>query len=299
MILQFDIHFNLVAEPQGDSGPGRRYTRLPGFQAAQREGDMTGGGRLAGKVALISGAASGIGAETARLFAQEGAAVALSDVNDNLGRQVTDEITAEGGRAHYLHLDTADEGEWQDAVAATLEEFSALHVLANVAGVSGRRQGGKATNKIDATELEDWNAVMAVNATGVFLGTKHVIAAMRQAGGGSIINISSIYGIAGSPQSAPYHASKGAVRTLSKSAAIQFAPDNIRVNSIHPGFVDTAMTEFIHDDPKIAKWRLDQTPLRRFGQPRDIAMGCLYLASDEAEWVTGTELVIDGGYLAQ
>ncbi|MDP7400254.1 MAG: SDR family NAD(P)-dependent oxidoreductase, partial [Lentisphaeria bacterium] len=169
---------------------------------------------------------------------------------------MADEITAEGGRAHYLHLDTSDEGEWRDAVAATLEEFSALHILANVAGVSGRRPGGKATNKIDATELDDWNAVMAVNATGVFLGTKHVIAAMRQAGGGSIINISSIYGIAGSPQSAPYHASKGAVRTLSKSAAIQFAPDNIRVNSIHPGFVDTAMTEFIHDDPKIAKWRL-------------------------------------------
>ena len=260
---------------------------------------MADGGRLAGKVALISGAASGIGAETARLFAAEGAAVALSDVNDNLGRQVADEITAAGGRALYVHLDTAQEGEWQDAVAATIKAFSSLTILANVAGVSGRRPGGKTTGRIDATELDDWNAVMAVNATGVFLGTKHVIAAMRQAGGGSIINISSIYGIAGSPQSAPYHASKGAVRTLSKSAAIQYAPDNIRVNSIHPGFVDTAMTEFIHDDPKIAQWRMDMTPLRRFGQPRDIAMGCLYLASDEAAWVTGTELVIDGGYLAQ
>ena len=265
----------------------------------QLESVMTDGGRLEDKVALISGAASGIGAETARLFAREGAAVALSDVNDNLGRQVADEITAAGGRALYLHLDTAQEGEWQDAVAATIEAFSSLTILANVAGVSGRRPGGKATGRIDATELDDWNAVMAVNATGVFLGTKHVIAAMRQAGGGSIINISSIYGIAGSPQSAPYHASKGAVRTLSKSAAIQYAPDNIRVNSVHPGFVDTAMTELIHDDPKIAKWRMDQTPLRRFGQPRDIAMGCLYLASDEAAWVTGTELVIDGGYLAQ
>ena len=265
----------------------------------QLESVMTDGGRLEDKVALISGAASGIGAETARLFAREGAAVALSDVNDNLGRQVADEITAAGGRALYVHLDTAQEGEWQDAVAATIEAFSSLTILANVAGVSGRRPGGKTTGRIDSTELDDWNAVMAVNATGVFLGTKHVIAAMRQAGGGSIINISSIYGIAGSPQSAPYHASKGAVRTLSKSAAIQYAPDNIRVNSVHPGFVDTAMTELIHDDPKIAKWRMDQTPLRRFGQPRDIAMGCLYLASDEAAWVTGTELVIDGGYLAQ
>ncbi len=260
---------------------------------------MADGGRLAGKVALISGAASGIGAETARVFAGEGAAVALTDVNDNLGRQVSEEIAEGGGRALYLHLDTADESQWRDAVAATLEAFSSLSVLANVAGVSGRRPSGKATGVIETTELDDWNAVMAVNATGVFLGTKHVIAAMRDAGGGSIINISSIYGIAGSHLAAPYHASKGAVRTLSKSAAIQYAPDNIRVNSVHPGFVDTAMTEFIHDDPEIAQWRMDRTPLRRFGQPRDIAMGCLYLASDEAAWVTGTELVIDGGFLAQ
>jgi len=260
---------------------------------------MNLGQRLTGKVALVTGGASGIGAETARRFAEHGARVAVSDVNDDLGRQVADEIGANGGDAAYFHLDTTDEDQWVAAVRETVARYSKLNVLANAAGLSGRQADRKTTAKIEDTGLESWNAVMSVNATGVFLGIKHVVRPMRDAGGGSIINVSSIYGIVGSVHSAAYHASKGAVRTLTKCAAIQYAGDGIRVNSVHPGFVDTPMTEAIHADPDLARPRLRATPLGRFGRPHDIAMGCVYLASDEAEWMTGAELVIDGGMIAQ
>lgn len=260
---------------------------------------MIAGHRLTGKVALVTGGASGIGAETARRFAEHGAGVAVSDVNDVLGRQVADDIRAKGGNAAYFHLDTTDEAQWISVVRETVDRFSRLNVLANVAGLSGREADKKSTTKIEDTGLESWNAVMSVNATGVFLGIKHVVRPMREAGGGSIINVSSIYGIVGSVHGAAYHASKGAVRTLTKCAAIQYAGDRIRVNSVHPGFVDTPMTEAIHADPDLARTRLAATPLGRFGRPHDIAMGCLYLASDEAEWMTGAELVIDGGMIAQ
>jgi len=152
--------------------------------------------------------------------------------------------------------------------------------------------------RLDEQTLEQWNRVMEVNATGVFLGTKAAIGAMRRAGGGSIVNISSICWIVGSHANAAYHASKGAVRIFSKAAAIQYAPDNIRVNTVHPGFVDTPMTKPGHSNPEVARKRLEATPLGRFGTPADIAAGCLYLGSDEASWVTGTELVIDGGMTA-
>ncbi|MFQ5829037.1 MAG: SDR family NAD(P)-dependent oxidoreductase [Candidatus Methylomirabilia bacterium] len=260
---------------------------------------MTIGKRLEGKVALVTGGASGIGAESAKVFAEHGAAVAVSDVNDTLGRGVVDEIESKGGSGIYLHLDTTDEEQWEKAVRKTLDRFSTLNVLVNAAGISGRLPDGSPTPKVGQTTLDSWNAVMSVNATGIFLGTKHVIEPMRTAGGGSIINISSIYGIVGSAHSAAYHASKGAVRTFSKSAAIQYAGDRIRVNSVHPGFVDTAMTQAVHSDPERAAPRLASTPLGRFGQPQDIAMGCLYLASDESQWVTGSELIIDGGMTAQ
>jgi NAD(P)-dependent dehydrogenase (short-subunit alcohol dehydrogenase family) len=255
---------------------------------------MTIDGRLNGKVALITGGASGIGAATARLYAKAGAKIAIADINDNLGRGLADDI----GDALYLHLDTTDEAEWRSVVARTLDRFGTLNVLVNAAGISGRISGTGATPKIEDQDLENWNTVMNVNSTGIFLGMKHVIGAMRAANGGSIINISSIYGIVGSPHNVAYHASKGSVRLSTKAAALQYAAENIRVNSVHPGFVTSPMTQFMHDDPQLSGPRLAQTPLGRFGTPDDIANGCLFLASDESGWMTGAELVIDGGMTA-
>ena len=249
-------------------------------------------GRLADKAALVTGGASGIGAETSRVFAREGAKVAVVDVNDNLGHGVAQEI---GEAALYAHLDTRDEAEWQAVVQQVVDTHGRLDILVNAAGVPGRRTDGGST-RIDEQELEDWNRVMDVNSTGIFLGMKTVIPEMRKAGGGSIVNISSIYGLVGSPNSAAYHASKGAVRLATKSAALQYAAENIRVNSVHPGIVTTGMNREINEDPVLSVPRLAATPMGRFGQPIDIANGCLFLASDESGWMTGAELVIDGGY---
>lgn len=260
---------------------------------------MTIGRRLEGKVALISGGASGIGAETARLFAEHGAAVAITDLNDNAGASLAGEITDAGGTAFYRRLDVTDEAEWENAVAATLDAYGSLTVLGNFAGIADRDPDSGGLLTIENSPIEGWNRVMGINMTGTFLGTKHVIAPMRIAGGGSIINISSIYGIVGSSQGAAYHASKGAVRTFTKGAALQYAAEQIRVNSIHPGFVETPLTADVLGDSKIGQSRLAATPIGRFGQPRDIAFGCLYLASDETAWMTGSELVIDGGWTAQ
>ena len=259
---------------------------------------MTVGRRLEGKVAMISGGASGIGAASARLFAEHGAGVAIADLNDNLGRQVADEISAAGGSALYRHLDTSVEDEWIEVMKAVQERFGRLDIMLNAAGVSGRGADGATSPRVENLDIANWNHVMAVNATGVFLGTKHAIGPMLAAGGGSIINISSIYGIVGSINSASYHASKGAVRTFTKAAAAQYAAQGVRVNSVHPGFVDTPMTQPIHDDPERAGPRLAQTPAGQFGQPIDIAHGCLFLASDESRWMIGAELVIDGGMTA-
>ena len=259
---------------------------------------MTVGKRLEGKVAMITGGASGIGAASVRLFAEHGAGVAIADLNDNLGRQVADEISAAGGSALYRHLDTSVEDEWIEVMKAVQERFGRLDIMLNAAGVSGRGADGATSPRVENLDIANWNHVMAVNATGVFLGTKHAIGPMLAAGGGSIINISSIYGIVGSINSASYHASKGAVRTFTKAAAAQYAAQGIRVNSVHPGFVDTPMTQPIHDDPERAGSRLAQTPAGHFGQPIDIAHGCLFLASDESRWMTGAELVIDGGMTA-
>ncbi len=261
-------------------------------------------GRVQGKVAIVTGGASGIGAETAKVLAAEGAAVVVCDVNDALGQVIVYEIKAAGGTAVYRNLDVASEAQWAALVAETEEAYGRLGILTNIAGISGRdpaqniQTGLTAGVLLEDQTLEKWNQIMEVNATGTFLGTKAVIAPMRRAGGGSVINISSICGIVGSFANVAYHASKGAVRIFSKAAAIQHAPDRIRVNSIHPGFVDTPMTQPGHANPEVAKQRMDATPLGRFGTPNDIAMGCLYLASDEASWVTGSELVIDGGMTA-
>jgi NAD(P)-dependent dehydrogenase (short-subunit alcohol dehydrogenase family) len=265
---------------------------------------MQPGKRLVDKVAIISGGASGIGAETARVFAMHGATVVLCDVQDDLGRGVAKEITDAGGVADYQTLDVCSEDQWISLISATEQRYGKVDVLGNIAGISGRPAGMTVqTGNIAGTELaqqtlESWNRIMAVNATGVFLGTKSVIPAMQRAGGGSIINISSICGIVGSFANAAYHASKGAVRIFSKSAAIQYAKDQIRVNSVHPGFVDTPMARPGLLGNESGKARMEATPLGRFGKPIDIAMGCLYLASDEAAWVTGSELVIDGGLTA-
>jgi cyclopentanol dehydrogenase len=265
---------------------------------------MQPGKRLVGKVAIVTGGASGIGAETARTFAQHGAKVLLTDSNTALGRSVAKEITDAGGTAMFDQQDVRSEPQWATIVAYAEKTYGKLDILCNIAGISGRdpklniQTSLTAGPRLADQSLEHWNQVMEINATGVFLGTKAAIAAMQRAGGGSIINISSICGIIGSHANAAYHASKGAVRIFSKAAAIQYAPDKIRVNSVHPGFVDTPMTKPGHSNPEVAKQRLQATPLGRFGTPADIAAGCLYLASDESAWVTGSELVIDGGMTA-
>lgn len=249
--------------------------------------------RLAGKVALLSGAARGMGAVEARLFAKEGARVVVGDILEAEGRSVAEAINAEGGAACFVHLDVTSEADWHHAVTTAESQFGALHILVNNAGIGG----GK---RLEDTTLAEWHRVMEVNATGVFLGTRAVIPAMRQAGGGSIINISSQLGLVGVDNSSPqYQASKGAVRLLTKATAMQYAAEGIRANSVHPGPIVTPMTETRRADPEQYKLTVSRIPLGRYGQPEDVAYGVLYLASDEAAFVTGSELVIDGGWTAQ
>ena len=251
-------------------------------------------GRLDSKVAFISGGARGMGAEEARLFAREGAKVAIGDVLEEDGRRVEAEINESGGDCLFLRLDVTSEANWQDAIAATVSRFGALHILVNNAGIGG--VGGL----VEDTSVEDWDRVMDINGKGVFLGTKAAIPEMQAAGGGSIINISSQLGIVATDNSSPmYHASKGAVRILTKSTAIQFAPDGIRANSVHPGPVVTAMTERRREDPEAYALMRSRIPLGRFAEPIEIANAVLYLASDESGYVTGSEVVVDGGWVAQ
>jgi len=248
--------------------------------------------RVAGKVALISGGSGGIGAATAKLLAKEGAAVVIADLLEKEGRLVETSIIKSGGQGLFINLDVTNEDSWNSAVDAAVSNFGKLDILVNNAGVSHRAG-------VEDTTSDSWDKVFDVNVKGVFLGTKAVIPAMRSAGGGSIINISSIYGLVGSVTSTAYHASKGAVRIFNKSTAIQYASENIRANSVHPGFVDSPMTRAHHDNPNIHQERVSKMPLGRMGQPEDIAAGILYLASDESSFVTGAELVIDGGMTAQ
>lgn len=256
--------------------------------------------RLDGKVALISGGARGMGAEEARLFAQEGAKVVIGDVLEEEGSKTEAEINETGGEALFVTLDVTHEESWRGAVEAAVARFGTLNVLVNNAGIGGVRSG-EGPILLEDAPVEDWDLVMDVNAKGVFLGTKHVIPAMRAAGGGSIINISSMAGIValpGSSGSGAYNASKGAVRLLTKFTAIQYASEGIRCNSVHPGWIDTPMTESAMADPeRRAQW-MEYTPLGRIGVPRDIANGVLFLASDESSYMTGSELVIDGGVTA-
>ena len=249
--------------------------------------------RLQGKVALISGGARGMGASEARLFAQEGAQVVIGDVREDEGRQLEAQINEAGGEALFLKLDVTSEADWQSVVASTVSRFGKLDVLVNNAGIGG---GGR----LEHTALEDWNRMMDINAKGVFLGTKTAISAMREAGGGSIINISSIWGIVGAEMSSPmYQASKGAVRLLTKTTALQHAADGIRCNSVHPGPIATPLTEPSRNDPERNRVMLERTPMGRYAAPIEVAYGVLYLASDESSYVTGSELAIDGGWTAQ
>ena len=257
-------------------------------------------GRMDGKVALISGGARGMGAEEVALFAREGAQVVFGDLLDDLGRQVEYDCRAAGLDVAYAHLDVTSAADWQSIVALAEQRYGRLDALVNNAGISISASGGARHIPMEDTTVDDWDRVMDINAKGVFLGTQAAIPALRRAGGGAIVNISSIAGMTGAwSRSHPYNASKGAVRLFTKSTAIQYAADGIRCNSVHPGPIITPMTESTYADPEVAAQRLAQVPLGRRAHPIEVAYGVLYLASDEASFVTGAELVIDGGCIAQ
>ena len=249
--------------------------------------------RLEGKVALISGGSRGQGAVEAKLFAQEGAKVVIGDILDAEGQRIEAEINETGGECVYVHLDVTSEEDWRNAIGQAVSRFGKLDILVNNAGIYPPAS-------IEDTTEELWDRIMDINGKGVFLGTKLAIHEMRKAGGGSIINISSVAGLRASAGAAAYGASKGAVRLLTKSTAIQYAGDNIRCNSVHPGVIETDMTlpNLLRDED--ARQRsADRVPLGRIGQPEDVAWGVLFLASDESSFMTGSELVIDGGRTAR
>jgi len=246
--------------------------------------------RLEGKVALISGGSRGMGAFEAELFLKEGAKVVVGDVREEEGRALVDKIR---GDSVFVRLDVTSESDWAAAVNEAVDRYGRLDILVNNAGISAR-------GSIEETTVAEWDRVMDINAKGVFLGTRQAIPEMRKAGGGSIINISSQLGLVGMSESSPqYQASKGAVRIFTKSAAVQYAAEGIRVNSVHPGPIVTPMTEARRSDAAVQEVMISRIPLGRYGESEDVAYGVLYLASDESSFVTGSELVIDGGWTAQ
>ncbi len=247
-------------------------------------------GRLAGKVALITGGAAGMGAAFVRVFAAEGAKVVAADIQDELGRKVAEDVNRTGGQALYVHLDTSRQRDWTAAVAQTVARFGKLTTLCNVAGIY-RTEG------TEAETVEGWDQLIAINQTGVWLGMKTAIPEMKKAGGGAIVNISSVAGLSARPMAVAYHAAKAAVRLMSKVAALEYAREGIRVNSIHPGFTMTSTASMLPEEMK--KALAEPVPMGRAATPEEIAYGALYLCSDEAAIVTGTELVIDGGLSAR
>ncbi len=247
--------------------------------------------RLAGKVAIISGASNGMGAEEARLFAGEGAKVVLADRAEAEGKAQEEAIKATGGDALFVQTDVTRESDWIQVVQTAQSHYGKVDILVNNAGLSSSVVD-------DPMDTEGWHRIMDVNITGVFLGTKHAIPAMQRAGGGSIVNISSIMGFVGGETGHPaYHASKGAVRIFTKATAVRYGPNSIRANSVHPGYMPPMTTS--RPDPEAREAQVALTPLRRTGQTIEVAYGVLFLASDEASFITGTELVIDGGFLAR
>jgi NAD(P)-dependent dehydrogenase (short-subunit alcohol dehydrogenase family) len=247
--------------------------------------------RTENKVVIVTGGALGIGRETCLLLAKEGALVAITDVLDQEGKGLAEEINQSAGQAKFWHLDVSNEKEVEKVYAQVVKEFGKLDATVNNAGIAG---ADKPTHEL--TEKE-WDAVMNVNVKGVFFCTKHAIPHMQKSNGGSIINLSSIYGIIGAGDIPPYHAAKGAVRLMSKNDALIYAKDNIRVNSVHPGFIWTPLVEKLGEKNPGFRKHLDSLhPLGHVGEAIDIAYGILYLISDESKFVTGSELVIDGGY---
>ena len=247
-------------------------------------------GRLDGKVALISGGASGIGAAHARVFAAEGARVVVGDIQKDKGQEVTAGVKSDGGEAVFVRLDVTSEDDWQKAVREAVTRFGKLTTLINNAGVYW--PGG-----VEEETRDKWQKMIEINQTGVWLGMKNAVPALRESGNAAIVNISSLYGLIGSPGSISYHASKGAVRLMTKAAALEYVRQGIRVNSIHPGQIDTPILAGLtpEQDAQIK----EATPMGRLGRPEEIAYGSLYLCSDEASYTTGIELVIDGGWFAQ
>lgn len=248
--------------------------------------------RLAGKVAIITGGANGMGEVEARLFAKEGAKVVIADILETEGQQVEASITNVGGEALFVRLDVTSEEDWQESVTTALSRFGKLDILVNNAGISG-------SYTQDLMSTEAWDRLMNINSRGAFLGLKYAIPAMQQTGGGAIVNISSISGFVGQDYvHMAYNASKGAVRLMTKAAAVQYARDGIRVNSVHPGIMPAMRSSRGTADPAIRDRMIAQVPMGREGRREEVAYAVLFLASDEASYITGTELVVDGGYLA-
>ncbi|ANY68459.1 hypothetical protein BBD42_19755 [Paenibacillus sp. BIHB 4019] len=247
--------------------------------------------RLQNKVALVTGAAGGIGAAIAAVFAAEGAKVVLTDLSEAALKETAEAIRETGGDVYPLAQDVSSEQQWQHVIQQAVQRYGKLNILVNNAGIAS-------PFNVEEETVERWDKVQSVNSRGVFLGLKYAVPEIRKAGGGSIINISSIFGIIGAGGEAAYHASKGAVRLLTKTTAIDLAKDFIRVNSIHPGMIETPMTEHKLANPAGLEAAKQVTPWPRLGKPTDIAYGALYLASDESTFVTGSELVIDGGWVA-
>ena len=248
--------------------------------------------RLAGKVAIISGGANGMGEVEAQLFAKEGAKVIVADMSVDGGERVAAAIAAAGGEARFAQIDVTNDEDWQETVRTAVSVYGKLDILVNNAGISG-------TYQPDTLSTEAWDRIMAINARGVFLGMKRAIPEMQRNGGGSIVNISSISGFAGQDGiHMAYNASKGAVRIMTKSAAVQYAKDGIRVNSVHPGIMPAMTTSVLTADPEVRAKMLAQVPMGREGRREEVGYAALFLASDEASYITGTELVVDGGFLA-
>ncbi|HBD12472.1 MAG TPA: cyclopentanol dehydrogenase [Porticoccaceae bacterium] len=248
-------------------------------------------GRVQDKVCLVTGGGLGMGREHALLLAEEGGRIVLTDIDEAAGQKTVEDVNAAGGEAVFIKQDVAAEAEWKTVVATAVEHFGKVDVLVNNAGVLRLKT-------IQETTAEDWDFINDINTKGLFFGVKHILPAMEKAGGGSIINISSIYGIAGAPSAAAYQASKGAVRVFTKSAAVEYAAFNIRVNSVHPGVIATAMTADVIADDEATQALLGSAIIRRPAQPKEVSWGVLFLASDESSYMTGSELVIDGGYTA-